>query len=197
MLPTRKIARRIRIAALKQVPRRVLLNRMLERMAQSASISITAPGSFGARSVASTRGHTWWILILMAAGSGRMRILKILLIKPTVMPNTVEYHTGRRHHFHCSMHANSTAQNLAILFNFFNFSRCCSFVTIYSSFLNRPSLVASYAVSDPPGPLFTNILSGRCHIHRCRNILPFGEEILAFRNSALAPVHQPPTPPMS
>ena len=79
----------------------------------------------------------------------------------TAMPNTVEHHAGRRHHFRCLEHAFSKAQNLAKLFDFFdffNFSTCRSFVTTYSSFFNRPSLIASYALSDPPGPLFISVV---------------------------------------
>ena len=46
-------------------------------------------------------------------------------------------------------------------------------------FFNRPSLVASYASSDPPRPLSTSDFHRRCRKHRCRQILTFGEEILA------------------
>ncbi len=48
---------------------------------------------------------------------------------------------------------------------------------------NRPSLVASYALSDAPEPLFTSVLCGRCRIYRCRQILTSGEESLASWNS--------------
>ena len=122
VLPTHKIAHKVRTAALKRVLKWNLLNRMLRLMAQNASISVTDRGCFGTRSAATTCGHTWWILILMAARSGRRR-LNIILIRAMAMPNTVEHHAGRRHRFHCSIPAISTAQNLATLSNFFNFSR--------------------------------------------------------------------------
>jgi hypothetical protein len=56
--------------------------------------------------------------------------------------------------------------------------RSHSFLTFYSSFFNRPSLVASNSPSDRPRPLFTSVLCGRCGIHRCRNILTSGEQKL-------------------
>ena len=80
------------------------------------------------------------------------------------------------------------------VFNFFDFSTCRLFVTIYSSFFNRPSLVASSAPSDRPMPLFTSILCGCYRIHRCRNILTSGEETLAFPELRTCTCfHQPST----
>ena len=48
----------------------------------------------------------------------------------------------------------------------------------------RPWLIASYAPSGVPEPLFTSVLCGYCRLHRCRQILIPGEEFLALRSSA-------------
>ena len=45
-------------------------------------------------------------------------------------------------------------------------------------------LIAHYALSKPPELLSTSVLYSRCHLHRCHQILTFGEEILALRSSA-------------
>ena len=65
------------------------------------------------------------------------------------------------------------------------------FLSFYSPNPYRPSLVASNTPSDAPEPLFTSVLCGRSHQHRCRQILTFGEEILASWNSAPVPAPAP------
>ena len=59
-----------------------------------------------------------------------------------------------------------------------------SYLTFRSPNLYRPPLVARYAPSDPPEPLFTSVLCSCYRLHRCRQILTSGEEILALRSSA-------------
>ena len=54
------------------------------------------------------------------------------------------------------------------------------FLPFYSPNPYQPSLVASNTLSNPPEPLFTSVLYGRCYLHRCRQILTSREEILAF-----------------
>ena len=77
------------------------------------------------------------------------------------------------------------------LFRLFNFFDFFDFATAVAHslpsihlILYRPSLVASYAPSEAPEPLFTSDLCGCCRKHHCRQILTSGEEILA---SAPAP----------
>ena len=63
------------------------------------------------------------------------------------------------------------------------------FSTFLSPNLLRPTLVASYAPSDPPEPLFTSVL---CGCYRLLSLSPnpdSREEILAFRSSA-TPQHR-------
>ena len=83
------------------------------------------------------------------------------------------------------------------LFRLFDFFNLPTTVAHFSPFIhlifNRPSLVVSNTPSDLPMPLFTSDLHRRYRIYRCCQILTFGEEILAFRNSAPAPVPVPPT----
>ena len=55
--------------------------------------------------------------------------------------------------------------------------------TFLSPNLHRPTLVACYAPFDPPEPLFTSVLCGRCCLISLSPNLGFGEEILALRSS--------------
>ena len=59
-----------------------------------------------------------------------------------------------------------------------------SYLTFLLPNLYRPTFVAYYALSKPPEPLSTSVLCGRCRLYRCRQILTFGEEILALCSSA-------------
>ena len=78
-----------------------------------------------------------------------------------------------------------------------------SYLTFLSPNLYRPTLVARYAPSEAPDPLFTSVLCGCCRSHRCRQIPTSGEEILALRSSATSQNRTcsyqppPPTPPTS
>ena len=92
--------------------------------------------------------------------------------------------------FLCLIPAISCAQILAT-FSTFQLFRLFDLATAVAYFLPsihlilyRPSLVASYAPSDAPEPLFTSDFHSRCRKHRCRHILTSGEEILASWNSA-------------
>ena len=80
------------------------------------------------------------------------------------------------------------------LFQLFDIATAVAYCLLLAHlFFNRPSLVASYAPSDAPEPLFTSDFHRRCRKHRCRQILTFGEGILASWNSAAAPAPFPPT----
>ena len=80
------------------------------------------------------------------------------------------------------------------LFNFFNIATAVT-NSLSSIHLNlyRPSLVASYAPSDAPEPLFTSDFHNRCRKHRCRQILTSGEEILAFLELRICSTNNPST----
>ena len=93
---------------------------------------------------------------------------------------------ARRHHFLAIQYrpvpAIPSAQNLAVLARFQLFDLPTN-TTYLSPFLSpnlyRPSLVASYAPSDPPEPLSTSVLCGCCRLYRYRRFLTSGEESLA------------------
>ena len=59
-----------------------------------------------------------------------------------------------------------------------------SYLTILSPNPYQPSLVARYAPSNPPEPLFISILCGCYRLHRCHQILTSRKEILALHSSA-------------
>ena len=63
---------------------------------------------------------------------------------------------------------------------FFDFSILRPQSLIPHILFNRPSLIACYAPSEPPMPLFTSDFHYRGRKHRCRQILTFGDEILAI-----------------
>ena len=48
------------------------------------------------------------------------------------------------------------------------------------------SFVARHRPSDAPEPLFTSVLCGRCCLHRCRQILTYGEKKLGKAWQSLA-----------
>ena len=92
------------------------------------------------------------------------------------------------------------------VFNFFDFPTFQLNITHSSTFLSpnlhRPTLVASYAPSDPPEPPFTSVLCGCCRLLSLPPNLDSGEEILALRSSATSQqrtyyCQPPPTPPTS
>ena len=66
-----------------------------------------------------------------------------------------------------------------------------SYLTFRSPNPFRPPLVAGYAPSEAPEPLFTSVLCGRCCLLSLSPNPDSGEEILALRNSAssTAPSH--------
>ena len=84
--------------------------------------------------------------------------------------------------------ARSDSCNFFEFFEFFDFSTLLPTMDLFlpsaHSFRLRPPLVTCYAPSEAPKPLFTSVLCGRCRLHRCRQILTSGEEILALRSSA-------------
>ena len=67
-------------------------------------------------------------------------------------------------------------------------------LTILSLNFYRPSLLAGYAPSDTPEPLFTSTLCGYRCLHRYRQILTSGEGILALRSSVTPTCSYQPTP---
>ena len=79
----------------------------------------------------------------------------------------------------------SMLANLRHFFDFFDFFYFFNFSTLRPQslipylLLNRPSLVACFAPSDRPMPLFTSIWHRRCPKHRCRQILTSEKDILA------------------
>ena len=102
-------------------------------------------------------------------------------IRATTMPNTVKLYTAGRQHFPCD----STSPCVDIfnacksfrLFQLFNFPTIdLPSSPLYSPNPFQPTLIASNTLSDPPELLFTSVLCGRCHLHRCRQILTSGEE---------------------
>ena len=65
------------------------------------------------------------------------------------------------------------------------------FLPFAYSNLNRLTPVARYALSDLLTPLFTSVLGGRYHLHRCSRILTSGEE--SWAKSSTATPHLFPT----
>ena len=108
------------------------------------------------------------------------------------MPMTFKLCAAGRHHFSFIDFCDIEYSTSCDFFDFPTF-RLQSLIPHHSIHLihHRPMLVASNVPSDPPEPLFTRNLCGRCHQHRCRQILSSGEEILAsktnyVRNSPVA-----------
>ena len=92
-----------------------------------------------------------------------------------------------------TMQADATISIAQILrFGMFKFLRCFQLLQLFnmsttdlpfspyqSPNLYRPTLAASNGLSDPPRPLFTSKLHSRCCMLCCRQILTFGEKVLA------------------
>ena len=116
------------------------------------------------------------------------------------MPNTVKLYIAGCYYFSFIDSYNIECSKSYDVFNtFLTFSIFrhltinLPFLPFYSPNPYRPLLVASYAPSDPPEPLFTSVFCDYWHRHRYRQILTSGEDVLASWNSAPAPAPIPPT----